>query len=184
VPRLILINGIPGSGKSTLGRRYLDDHQLVLALDIDVVRSMLGSPLTDPAASGLAARDLARAMARTHLIAGHDVLICQFLGRPDFLEALDEVAAAAGVPFVEIALVTTIDEAAERFVQRSGDNSRPEYTDAATLLDRDGGPDALVEMQARLEEVVGSRANTRRVTVVDGDLEETYRGLLRVIDAG
>lgn len=33
---LILINGLPASGKSTLARRCAADHSLTLALDIDV----------------------------------------------------------------------------------------------------------------------------------------------------
>lgn len=184
VPRLMLLNGLPGSGKSTLGRRYLDDHPLALALDIDVIRSMLGCSLEEPAISGLAARDLARAMARTHLEAGHDVLICQFLGRVDFVDTLDRLAAATGVPFVEVVLTTGIDEAAERIRRRTRDHSRPEHSDAAILLDRAGGPDALVAMSARLDEVVSSRPATRSVAVAEGDVEETYQALLRVIGAG
>jgi predicted kinase len=180
----MLVNGVPGSGKSTVGRRYLDDHQLALALDIDVIRSMLGRSLEEPTLSGLAARDLARAMARTHLEAGHDVLVCQFLGRLDFVEALDRLAVDAGVPFVEVVLTTGIDEAAERIRRRTGEHSRKEHRDTAILLDRAGGPDALVEMSARLEEVVSSRPATRRVAVVDGDVEETYQALLRAIHTG
>lgn len=40
--RLVLINGAPASGKSTLAQMYVDEHPLTLALDIDVVRAMLG----------------------------------------------------------------------------------------------------------------------------------------------
>ena len=182
--RLILVNGLPGSGKSTLGRRYLADHQLALALDIDVIRSMLGHSLEEPKASGRAARDLARAMAQTHLQAGHDVLVCQFLGRLEFVEMLDQLTAAIGVPFVEVVLVTTVDEAAERLARRSEDDSRPEHADAAILLDGAGGTEGLAEMDSRLEHVVGSRPNTRGVDVLDGDLEGTYLGLLRAIRDG
>jgi hypothetical protein len=39
-------------------------------------------------------------------------------------------------------------------------------------------------MGARLDEVVGSRPRTRRVPVVDGDIEATYQGLLRVMPGG
>jgi predicted kinase len=182
VPRLILVNGIPGSGKSALGRRYLDDHPLALALDIDAIRSMLGDPLGEPTMSGLAARDLARAMARTHLRAGHDVLVSQFVGRLEFVEVLDRLAVAVRVPFVEVVLETGIDEAAERLVLRAGDRSRPEHGDAARLFEAAGGPEALVGMHARVGEVVRARPHTHRVSVVDGDLEQTYQALLLVLE--
>jgi predicted kinase len=181
VPQLVLINSLPGSGKSALGRRFLDDHQLALALDIDVIRSTLGRSLEEPTMSGIAARDLARAMAQTHLQAGHDVLVCQYLGRLDFVEVLDQLAAANGASFVEVVLVTTIDGSTERFLRRSEEDGRPEHSDAAVLLDRAGGPEALAEMHSRLDDVVRSRPNTRTVEVVDGDLGETYLGLLRAI---
>ena len=118
-------------------------------------------------------------MARTHLQAGHDVLVCQFLGRLEFVEALDQLAAAIGVPFVEVALITRVDETVGRFLRRSEDDLRQEHSDAAILLDRAGGPGALAEMNARLEVVVSSRPITRRVDVFDGDIEKTYQGLLR-----
>jgi hypothetical protein len=39
VPRLVLINGALGSGKSMLVRRYAPDHQLTLALDVEMARA-------------------------------------------------------------------------------------------------------------------------------------------------
>jgi hypothetical protein len=69
--------------------------------------------------------------------------------------------SSAGVEFVKVALVDSLDEARERFTECSGDSSRPEHKHAAILLDRAEGPDALAEIYARLEDVVGSRPNTR-----------------------
>jgi predicted kinase len=40
---LILLNGPPSSGKSTLARRWVLGHPLALNLDIDVVRGLLGA---------------------------------------------------------------------------------------------------------------------------------------------
>jgi len=81
MPLPILLNGPPASGKSTLAQRFVDAHPFALNLDIDVVRGLLGSWLDDPLAAGSAARSLALAMAETHLLAGKDVIVPQFLGR-------------------------------------------------------------------------------------------------------
>ena len=43
MPRLIVLNGTPGCGKSTLARMFADDHPLALNLDIDQVRGFLAS---------------------------------------------------------------------------------------------------------------------------------------------
>jgi predicted kinase len=80
VPRLILLNGPPGCGKSTLARRYVEDHPLALNLDIDRIRDLLGRWPDHPHQAGLAARAIALAAARAHLRAGHDVMIPQYVG--------------------------------------------------------------------------------------------------------
>jgi hypothetical protein len=42
---LILLNGPPASGKSTIAQRFVNTHPLALNLDIDVVRGLLVSGL-------------------------------------------------------------------------------------------------------------------------------------------
>jgi len=71
----VLINGAPASGKSKLAQMYIDEHPLTLAIDIDVVRSMLGRWLDHPIEAGLTARRMALEMARVQLSAGRDVLV-------------------------------------------------------------------------------------------------------------
>ncbi len=83
--KLILLNDPPGSGKSTLARRYADAHPPALALDVDRIRAMIGGWRATPGEAGLLARDLATAAARTHLAAGHDVVVPQLPGQPGLL---------------------------------------------------------------------------------------------------
>jgi hypothetical protein len=104
--RLVLINDAPGSGKSTLARMYVDQHPLVLALDVDVVRAMLGRWLDDPVAAGLIARRMAFEMARVQLTAGRDVWVPQFLGRLDFVFELEDLCDKIGAVFVEVVLLS------------------------------------------------------------------------------
>ncbi len=176
--RLILINGAPGSGKSTLARMYVDDHPLALALDIDTVRAMLGHWLDEPTEAGLIARRMALEMARVQLTAGRDVVVPQFLGRPDFVVSLERLCHDVGAEFVEFALLSGPQEAVDRFVRRSAAPQTAEHRDAAALLGRSGGVNALLGMYERLIEVVASRPRTRTVVTVAGQVDRAYRDLV------
>ncbi|WP_338024682.1 MULTISPECIES: AAA family ATPase [Amycolatopsis] len=92
MPRLILLNGPPACGRSTLAGRYVDEHPLALNLDVDRLRNLIGRRRDDPRAAGRLARGVALAAARTHLASGHDVVIPQFLGRTPFIEQLEGLA--------------------------------------------------------------------------------------------
>lgn len=116
--KLVLLNGPPGSGKSTLARRYADDHPPTLALDVDRVRAMIGGRRENAGEAGLLARDIAVAAARTHLAAGHDVVVPQLLARPGFAERLEALATETGASFHEIVLLPGLAETRRRFAGR------------------------------------------------------------------
>ncbi|MGK3205283.1 AAA family ATPase [Amycolatopsis sp. MEPSY49] len=138
--KLILLNGPPGSGKSTLARRYADDHPPALALDVDRVRAMIGGWRTEPGQAGLLAREIALAAARTHLSAGHDVVVPQLLARPGFAERLEALAGETGASFHEVVLLPGIEETCRRFAGRGEsevETARPlTEEDLATAYER------------------------------------------------
>lgn len=181
VPVLVLLNGPPASGKSTLAARLVAARPLALDLDVDIVRGMLGSWFDDPTAAGLAARALALDMARTHLRAGHDVVVPQFLGRADFIDQLDGVAHEAGARFVEIALVIGRQEAIEAFHQRREASEERVHLDATALVDRSSSEDPLGEMYDRYAELVERRSTAHRVRVDRGDVDGTVEQIERLL---
>jgi predicted kinase len=164
VPRLILLNGPPACGKSTLAQRYIEDHPLALNLDIDRIGQLIGGWHTDRHATGTLARAAALAAARVHLAAGHDVVIPQFVGRPAFLEAVARLARESGADFHEVVLLDAKDNAMRRFAARP--------TSAAVE------PMALAAMYDDLLAVIAVRPGAKIVSTVDGEEDRAYQDFL------
>ena len=99
--RLIHLNGPPGIGKSTIARRYVDEHPGVLNCDIDVLRTFIGGWASDFVGAGSLLRPVALAMIEAHLQNGHDVVLPQMLFDPAELTRFEACADNAGAEFVE-----------------------------------------------------------------------------------
>jgi predicted kinase len=179
VPRLIVLNGPPAVGKSTIARRYVDDHPLALNLDIDSIRRLLGGWRQDPMRAGLLARAMTLTMAREHLGSGYDVVLPQYLGRPQFLEQAEAVADDTGAGFHEFVLMDDRDEVVRRFTERTAATSDPVHLDAAHLVESMGGDDTLFAMYDRLLLVLGARPRAQVVQCPEGRPDEVYQELLR-----
>jgi predicted kinase len=175
---LLVINGAPGVGKSILASRFAADEPLALILDIDVIRTHLGQ-WQERDESKVVARDLAIALARAHLLAGHHVIVPQFLGRREFPQRLAELAREVGVQFVEVVL--TADDAViiERFRRRrSADTASGQHHPQSDL------PDASVAVELPRPNVrLVEDARTRGIPIVStaADLDMSYRALREAV---
>ena len=182
MPRLILLNGPPACGKSTLARRYVEDHPLALNLDVDRVRSLLGRWRDEPHAAGLLAREIALAAARVHLAAGHDVVVPQYLGRMTFIEQLDGLARATGAAFHEVVLLDSAENTLRRFAERARAAAEPGPGGDWALVEHGGRfDDDLSATHDRLLAVLAARPGARVVQVQDGAVDRTYRAVLRAL---
>jgi predicted kinase len=182
VPRLVHLNGPPGIGKSSIAQMYAADHAGVLNLDIDQLRCLIGGWREDFDTTGKLLRPIAMGMARTHLGAGHDVVLPQYLGRLSEIDRFDAVAHDTGAVFCEVVLMDTKGRSLQRFTDRSAAAELPWHREVQETVDRSGGLAALEEMYDRLTDIMSMRPMATVVPSRAGAIRETYASVLAVLD--
>jgi predicted kinase len=180
VPSLILLNGPPAVGKSTLARMYTGDHSLALNLDIDRLRAQLGRWREDPGAAGLAARRITLAAVRAHLTAGYDVVVPQLVARLEFIEQLEVAALDSGAVLSEVMLLDERDSLRARYRERVRQEAAAGHEPIAATDLTDA---QLAEFYERLLPVVKARPATIVIRSPAGDVAATYRELLTRLSA-
>lgn len=179
MPRLVHLNGPPGIGKSTLARRYVEDHPLALCLDIDSFRRLLGRWEQHPEQSGRLARRMALAMAREHLATSHDVIVPQFVVRNAFVQQLADVASDVGAAFFEVLLLDEPQAALARFEARATDPTWAEHhNEAARHIRAAGGFRVMYDL---LVHNLPTMAKAVTITTAAGEIEAAYQALLAIL---
>ena len=183
-PRLVLLNGPLGLGKSTLAKMYNERVPLSLNLDIDLVRDSLGQWRDYRRESARMAWKMAQQMGRVVLAAGNDVVVAHSIRRPERFQELESLAAGAGASFHEILLSAPKDEAVKRFIIRGQESGFELGYRPDGLIGRSGG---IAWVESVYDEVVAaaeSRPRTLVITPLYGSPEETYREVLSLIKQG
>ena len=176
-PKLIIINGALGVGKTTLAERYASKHPLTLQIDIDEVRRKMSFWREEKEMSGMLSKQIACEMARTHLLYLHDVVVSQIFIQSEHLEKLEAIAQACGADFHEFLLFIPREEAITRFVKRGQTAGYPDGFRPGGLVDLGGREKKVLQMYDDMMTMIARRPGTRVIAAQEGEIEATYRAL-------
>ena len=125
--------------------------------------------------SKLLARLAAIEMARTHLRSGHDVVVPQLLGRPEFIETLEGLAAEVGASFREILVLASNADAFARLQARRAELDRLDIPHPLRTVTVDA--DQLDATVRTLRSIAAARPATKIIQTNTGDIDGAYRAL-------
>ena len=183
MPRLIHLNGPSRVGKSTLARRYADDHPGTLALDLDVLAGLIGGWREDFSAALEMARGHGRQLATRHLRAGYDVVLPQLVTThdrdPD--PAFEEAASAAGATYIQVALMVEDQEHLQRL---HGKRPTTEVEARVQAALEDPGSDLVDKIGHHLHDYLSERPPTIRLDTTGLGEDASYQRLLEALEAG
>lgn len=155
--RLIVLNGPPASGKSTLAERLAAQTPGALWIDVDHIKELIEDWSGEP--SGLLARDVTTAMA-TDALAHGDVVMSQMFAQAAGLDQVRSVASAIGSETLELMLTPDRDECHRRFIDRGGPKAAQlqsmgshafdQFCDQLELLAADRPQTVTIDAQASL----------------------------------
>jgi hypothetical protein len=179
IATLILLNGPPGVGKSTIARRLRDDRPLSLLVDFDELWLLIGDWQHNDKAQQLAI-DAGLAMARVHLQAGYDVVAPQFGVGQDFFEAIDAMVGETSAACHEIVLTGHPERVATQFRQRRAERTLAGEDDVSTNIPDDRLDEVIARATKELAALAAARPHTTVIST-DGDVDSTYARVREVL---
>ncbi len=183
-PKLIILNGPLGIGKSTLAKFYGEEHPLTLVLDVDNVWAMLSHWRQEKDISAPLSKKMAIAMARISLRAGHDVVIPQILQTAELADRFERLAKNCNADYYEVLLIVSNEEAIDRFIKRGQKQGNPTGFRSGGIIDSSGRERKLAEMYDNMIDVATERAHVIKIEPILDDVEATYSNLIKKIDGG
>ena len=176
-PKLILLNGFAGNGKSTIGKLYADKHPLSLNIEGDVLISMIGKWKKYYKKARKTIFPLTKSIAKTYLELGYDVIIPYLLKDPQEAEGFEKLAQKASARFYEIQLYMNKNDAINTLLKRGawGEEGATPFTNK--------DKSHISELYDSMEKATALRPNTIKISVKYGDIKDTYDQLLNILNS-
>lgn len=117
-PKLILLNGFAGAGKSTIGKRYITDHPLALVIEGDELIVNLGNWLEREGEARELVYEMIKNLIVIHLSKGHDVVLPYLVTDSRHIKEFESMAADTNATFYNFLLFNEKEVAIKRLLER------------------------------------------------------------------
>jgi predicted kinase len=177
-PKLVLLHGFAGVGKTTIAERYAGKHPLTMILEAERVGAMLSRWLEHEARARELLLKLGQVMTATCLSTDHDVVIPMLPTNSEHVSSFERIAREAGAQFFEVVLVTKREEAIQRLLKRGtwGEEGAPPVTEADLPI--------IEKMYDDMASTLAERPGAVRIASAEGDHDGMYQQFLAAIGEG
>lgn len=171
-PKVILLNGFAGAGKTTIARMYIKKHPMAMAIEEDELIVNIGDWLAHENEARNLVFELIKAMLSTYLSSGHDVVLPHLVTDASKVQAYESIAKKHRADFYEFVLYDSRPEAISRLLQRGawGEAGQPPLTDKDLPV--------IEGLHTKMENEIEKRPNMNKINLKDNDPEGTYRQII------
>ena len=172
---MIILYGFAASGKTTIAKRYTDQHPLSIAIEGDQIIGMIGQWRKNESEARGLVFEHTKSIADKHLQAGYDVIVPYLLNDAKHSNEFEGIATRNIADFHEVYIEIEKEDAVNRLILRGcwGEEGSRKLTenDRAELISR----------YEYMEVVMQERTNIKSISSQVGKIEETYQELLEAI---
>jgi deoxyadenosine/deoxycytidine kinase len=174
-PKLILLYGFAGIGKTTIAKRYVNQHPLAMNLDQDRIIEMLGLWPEHEAEARKLVAELCKTLTTTYLRHDHDIIIPCLPTKTDSIQDFESIAKKTNAHFLEIALMADKEAAIQRLLKRGrwGEQNAPPITKTSLPT--------VEKLYDDAHSVLEKRPAVIYINSVEDNPEDTYRQFLTVL---
>jgi predicted kinase len=174
-PKVILLNGFAGSGKTTIAKMFTDNHSLAMRIEADELIVTIGDWLSHEDEARTIVDALIKKMLETATLLGHDVIIPYLVSNSVTADAFKQIAEDTGSDFFEFYLKTDRHTALRRLLARGtwGEAGSPPITSNDIPL--------INNIYDQMETTLRSRLAYTMIKVEEGNPTATYEQMMHTI---
>jgi predicted kinase len=174
-PKLIMLYGFAASGKTTLLKKYLQEHPFALSIEGDQIISMMGMWRQHEKEAREIVFEHTKVMVANHLEKGYDVLLPYLLTQHTDAETFEKIAAESSSDFYEVYISINRDEAIRRLLKRGiwGEEDSPQLTN-------DDLPE-INKLYDEMESAMKNRMTIKTIASDFGDIEGAYSQFIATV---